>query len=115
MENSRATKLLVDSLARPLEEAAAALMCLADSVKLWVSLEQKRFEKDFPHIDIKAASIGVAKYANPERDKPEEQGDIFPKEKEDRWAGIGPRERRRIEAEERTSRRLQKQKDRRTP
>ncbi len=113
MENSKLVKQLVDKLSRPLQDAADALTSLAASARLWVDLERRRFYKDFPHIDVNPASIGVAKYARPEVDKPEEEGDVFPTEKEDRWQGIGHRERKRLEAEERTSSRLARQKNRR--
>lgn len=105
----RELKALVDHLTRPLQDAADALTELSESVTLWVELEKKRFEKDFPHIEVKPAFVGRAKYANPEKDKPEEEGDIFPGEKVDRFLGIGPRERKRIEAEKRAQRRLAKQ------
>ena len=105
MASSKQIESIVSKLARPLQDAADALQSLAASLRLSVELERKRFEKDFPHIEITPAFVGVAKYPNPVKDKPEEEGDIFPESaKEDRWQGIGPRERKRIEADERKAR-----------
>lgn len=62
-----------------------ALERIADAIECWVKLEQARFEKEYPIKKVEPASIGVAKYANPELDKPEEAGDVFPEP-------VGPRE-----------------------
>jgi hypothetical protein len=107
---------LLAQLTRPLQDAADALHSLAASLRLSVELERKRFEKDFPHIEITPAFVGVAKYPNPAKDKPEEEGDIFPESaKKDRWQGIGPRERKRTEADERKARREESSKRRSAP
>ena len=105
----REIAVIVDRLASPLQDAADALHSLAVSVRLFVALEQERFKKEFPHLDIKPAFVGVAKYPEPKKDKPEEEGDIFPEQKTDRWAGIGPRERKAIEKEERLTRQQEKE------
>jgi len=103
-------KTLVDHLSRPLQDAADALTELTEVLTLYMKLEQARFEKEFPHLEVKPAFVGRAKYPNPAKDKPEEEGEIFPEaiHETDRWAGIGTRERKRIEAEERSQRRLAK-------
>jgi hypothetical protein len=78
-------KVIVDHLVRPLQDAADALAELTEVVDRWVKLEELRFAKENPHIEIRPVTVGVAKYANPVTDKPEEEGDVFP-------GYIGPRE-----------------------
>lgn len=99
-------KRIVDHLARPLQDAAEALACIANALEGWLILERQRFEKECPQLDIKPVSVGVAKYKQEEK-VPEEQGAVFPEDE------IGPRERRALALEEKRARQ-QKPKPRRS-
>ncbi|HKM83870.1 MAG TPA: hypothetical protein VJY15_23305 [Candidatus Acidoferrum sp.] len=109
MASFKELKAIVDHLTRPLQDAADALSELSEIFERWVTLQELQFQKDNPHVEISPAFVGVAKYPNPARDKPEEEGEVFPESKRptenDRWVGIGPRERKAIESEERRARR----------
>ena len=107
MANFKQSKALVDHLSRPLQDAADALTDLSEIFERWVKLQELQFQKDNPHIEITPAFVGVARYPDVKKDKPEEEGEVFPesrKTEDDRWVGIGPRERRVIQNEERRAR-----------
>jgi hypothetical protein len=94
------TQIIAAKLARPLIDAADALTDLADTVREWVTLEQQRYSHEHPNITINPASVGIAKYPDEKKDKPEEEGALFPESRT-----VGPREAALLASEERRAKR----------
>lgn len=79
---------------------------IADALEWHCKIEEQRLEREYPpQVERKPATIGTAKYPDPEKDQPE-KGEID----EETLQALGPRERKLVEAK-----RLKEQKRRSTP
>lgn len=94
----RQIKVLADHLCRPLQDAADSLQSIADSLQAWVTLEQQKFAKENPHIEVRPVTVGQAKYKKDEGQNPESEGDLFPET-------VGPREARYLSRQAKQARR----------
>jgi len=93
----RNTKVLIDHLCRPLQDAADALNNISESLRDWVTLQQNRYAKEYPNIKVSPATVGKANYSKGEEIPEEMRGPVFPEY-------IGPRETAAIKREARQAR-----------
>lgn len=69
------------------------LQRIADVLEQWVKLEQQRFDIEHPQRTPNPVTVGVAKYPDAEKAQPEQ-----PLPGEDLTEGLGPREKKLVEA-----------------